>query len=139
MKKNSVYKVVQILNSETLIINAGKNHNIKENDVFCILGPEVDVIDLDTKERLGKIRNTKETVTVTKVFDKMCECSHFTSGSLVNLTNSLMSIYGSYKKQLDVDPSEITLTDEEEKTIRIGDIAILKKNDIETCNKSTKN
>ncbi len=139
MKKNNVYKVVQILNSETLIINAGKNNGIMINDIFNILGTKVNVIDPDTKETLGTIRNTKETVTVTKVFDKMCECSHFTNSSLINIANSFSSMYTSYKKQLDVDPSQITLTAEDEKTIKVGDEAILKERTIlPAANKNTK-
>lgn len=139
MKKNNVYKVVQILNSETLIINAGKNNGIMINDIFNILGTKVNVIDPDTKETLGTIRNTKETVTVTKVFDKMCECSHFTNSSLINIANSFSSMYNSYKKQLDVDPSQITLTAEDEKTIKVGDEAILKERIIlPATNKNTK-
>lgn len=139
MKKNNIYKVVQILDSETLIINAGKKDGIILNDVFNILGTEVNVVDPDTKEMLGTIRNTKETVTVTKVFDKMCECSHFTNGSLAGIANSLASMYTSYKKQLDVDPNQITLTDENEKTIKVGDEAILKEKNILPVAKSTKN
>lgn len=137
MKKNKEYKVVKILNAETIIINAGKVDNVKENDTFNILGAKVNVIDPDTKEALGTIQNIKEDVTVTKVFEKMCQCSHFTSGSLANLTSTILNAYGTYKKQLDVDPSEITLKGDEEKTIKIGDIAVLKEKDILVSSKKS--
>lgn len=125
MKKN--YKVIQILTPEILVINAGKSDGINENDTFQILGEQTEVFDIDTKESLGIIQNIKETVTVIHVFDKMCECSHILSSTATMLASNLLSLYSSSSKQLNVEPSQIVYTDGQEKTIKIGDTAILKK------------
>lgn len=125
-KNEDVYKIVKILDSETIVINAGSENNIEVEDKFEIFGPGINVEDPDTGESLGTLDNIKETVSVIKVLPKMSICSHISERtSIFSITNSLPSLYSSdkYKKILNVDKEQIMADDDVDKTLKIGDVA----------------
>lgn len=123
--RNQQFRIVKIIDDETIIINAGSNNGIKKNDRFEILGKGIKVIDPQTKEDLGMLDNIKETVTVTKVFEKMSECSNIsTTSAMISLANRITDMYTApYKKVLNVDKDQINSNELIDNTLRIGDIA----------------
>lgn len=126
--EEKIFKIVKILSDETVIINAGEKDSIKRGDTFEIFGPGMEIKDDDTGESLGTIDNIKETVSVLKVFDKMCECSHISeTASILDVINSTGRLYNKskYKKILNVDKEQLLNDDNLDKTIRKGDSARL--------------
>lgn len=122
MKK--MFKVIKIIDDTTLIINAGSINNIKVGDVMEIHGKSENIYDPETNENLGKIDIVKDSLKITKVYEKMCVCE---TSYVSNYFSSLLSspLFASTQRKLDVEPTEISGTGD--KTIRIGDEAILIK------------
>lgn len=121
---NNQYRIVKIIDDTSLIINAGKENNIEIGDIMEIHGESENIFDPETKENLGKIDIIKDSLKVTKVYEKMCVCetSYVSTYFSTLLSNPLFS---STQKKLDVEPTDITGTGD--KTIRVGDHAILIK------------
>lgn len=67
-----IFKIAKIIDDYTLVINAGQNQNIKENQRFLIFSLDGDeVYDPDTNELLGCLEITKGTATAISVLEKM--------------------------------------------------------------------
>lgn len=122
MKKK--YKVIKIIDDTTLIINAGSVNDIEVGDEMEIHGKSENIYDPETNENLGKIDIIKDRLKITKVYEKMCICE---TSYVSNYFSSLLSnpLFASTQRKLDVEPTEISGT--ADKTIRIGDEAILIK------------
>lgn len=132
-KKN--IRVVKIINSKQLVINAGTNDGVTENQLFRIVSPDENaesVIDPDTGENLGTLNLVKATVVITTVYPKMSIVEapekKVSGYSMINPTDTIMkNLAGEryIRPDLNIDPTEITggfpSTD---KTIKIGDLAI---------------
>lgn len=126
MNENNEFRVVKILDSENIIISAGEDDGIKIGDDFEIVGKGIEIKIPGTDTILGNIDNVKDTVTVTKVYPKMCMCSHISqTDSISSITSSLASIYNSkkYKKMLNVNKSQISREEGQESIISENDIA----------------
>lgn len=68
-----IFKIAKIIDDYTIVINAGTNQNLKENQRFLIFSLDgEDVFDPDTNEFLGKLEVTKGTGQATSVQEKMC-------------------------------------------------------------------
>lgn len=124
-ESSNEYRVVKILDSESIVINAGSENNVKIGEKFQIVGKGISVEDPETGESLGVLDNIKETVSVVKIFPKMCICSHISEkSSVISIANTVSGFYssgGKYKKILNVDKNQIFADDNADKTIRIGD------------------
>lgn len=129
------YRVVKIIDDTSLIINAGTDNNVEIGDVMEIHGKSETIFDPETKEDLGKIDIVKDSLKVTKVYEKMCVCE---TSYVSNYFSTLLSspLFASTQKKLYVEPTDISGTGD--KTIRIGDNAVLvKKTTFETTNEET--
>lgn len=123
MKKK--FKVIKIIDDTTLVINAGSSNNAEIGDIMEIHGKSETIYDPETKENLGQIDIIKDSLKITKTYEKMCICeSAFVSNYFSSILNN--SLFTSTQRKLDVEPTEISGTGD--KTIRIGDEAILIKN-----------
>lgn len=71
---SKIFKVVKILDdNHKIVINAGTNQGIKENQRFLVYSLDgEEIFDPDTNELLGKLEVTKGTGTVTFLQEKMC-------------------------------------------------------------------
>lgn len=118
------FKVIKIIDDTTLIINAGSKNNIEVGDIIEIHGKSESIYDPETNEDLGKIDIIKDSLKITKVYEKMCVCE---TSYVSNYFSALLSnpLFASTRRKLDVEPTEIS--GKEDKTIRIGDEAILIK------------
>lgn len=69
---SKIFKVAEIIDDYTLVINAGENQNIKENQRFLIFSLDgKEVYDPDTNELLGCLETTKGTAKAISVLEKM--------------------------------------------------------------------
>ncbi len=106
------YKVVKIIDSKTIIINAGFKDNISTGDEFKIYCIGATIFDPETNEELGSLKVTKDIVYTYEVMEKMCMCKK------KKLKNNALQ-YGN--DLLNVDPNDITGGLITEEPIRIGD------------------
>lgn len=119
------YRVVKIIDTENIVINAGKDNYIKKGDKFEIYSVGKEIYDLDGNS-LGTLDTIKETVTAVSVFPKMCICQ-----KIVNVTPSYLAAAAktmlSTKEiaSLDVDSKDFSGGLSDDKTIHIGDLARL--------------
>ena len=89
MLKNSIRNMKNYI----IIINTGKENNIEIVDIMEIHGESENIFDPDTKENLGKIDIIKDSLKVTKVYEKMCVCetSYVSTYFSTLLSNPLFS------------------------------------------------
>lgn len=67
-----VFKVAEVLNQYSLVINAGENHNLKINQRFLIVDPDgMLIFDPDTHERLGRLERIVGTGIVKELYPRM--------------------------------------------------------------------
>ena len=70
------YKIVKIIDEYAVVVNAGSNSFIKENDTLEVYQPGQEVTDPETGESLGTLDFVKAKLRVTDVFPKMCVCEN---------------------------------------------------------------
>jgi hypothetical protein len=116
-------KIAAILDKSTVVINRGRNHDIKRGDefyIYSLLGP---FIDPDTGEDLGTTTKVWGKVIVSTLEDKFCIASTDVSlnlGSFLSGTN-WGALFSGSKIQLPVEESDITKHVEK---IKVGFLAI---------------
>lgn len=67
-----IFKVAEILNDYSVVINAGENYSLKINQRFLIVDPNgAPIFDPDTKEHLGNLERIVGTGTVKQLYSKM--------------------------------------------------------------------
>lgn len=121
---NNQFRVVKIIDDTSLIINGGSDNNVEVGDLMEIHGKSETIFDPLTKEDLGKFDVVKDKLTVAKVYEKMCICeTTYVSTYLPTLLSN--SLFSTKQKKMNVEPTDISGTGD--KTIRIGDEAILIK------------
>lgn len=114
-----IYKVIKIVDDETLVINAGYNDGIETGDKFEIYSTGEEIKDPDTNETLGTLDLVKEKVEAIDVFPKMCICRHNT---IVNFMNTVSYELARIKtKPLNVDSTQISGGLSNDDVIKIGD------------------
>jgi len=118
-----IYKVIKILDSETILLNAGKLDGINIGDKFEIFVAGKEIFDPDTKKSLGTLDTIKEIVTADSVLEKMCICRHHNKSTMSSFIG-LTSLYVSESiKTLNVDKTQMTNEMTDDYVIRIGDKA----------------
>lgn len=113
------YKIVRIIDDQTLVINAGYNDGIKSGDKFEIYTSGEEIKDPDTDEVLGTLDYIKEKVEAVDVFPKMSICRHnifvnFMDGVSAKLTRI-------EPKVLNVDTKQISGGLSVDNVIKVGD------------------
>lgn len=89
---SKIFKIAKVLNEFTIVLNAGSNQGIKENQRFLVYTTDGDeVFDPDTKELLGKLEVVKGTGTVTFLQLKMCTIKSDRS-SKYTINDAILSI-----------------------------------------------
>ena len=65
-------KIVRIISTTALIINAGTRQGIKKGDILTIMDPKgAPIVDPDTKQKIGILESIKANVVATEVYDNM--------------------------------------------------------------------
>lgn len=98
-------KIIKIINNSSVVVNAGKNEGIKEDELFKIMGEKgVPVTDPDTGKELGTLDAIKGIVKATHVYDKISilETEHSMRSMLIN------PLVNGFQERLKVDNEQIT-------------------------------
>lgn len=66
------FRVLEIITGTKIVLNCGKNKNIKLSDKFEVYGLTKSLIDPDTKEDLGPAEIIRGKGIVTHIQDKLC-------------------------------------------------------------------
>ncbi len=125
------YHVVKIIDDMNIIINGGGRDGLQEGDCFYILSETgAAVVDPQTGEGLGIIKQIKAKVQITALYEKMCICQNARRSPSVLLSASALAALdslGGERLSLNVEPSQISggLHEEVDEPIRIGDVAEL--------------
>lgn len=120
---NEIYRVVNIPNEYSIVINAGKNDNISIGNVFEIYSEGNEIIDPVTEESLGALDLIKATLEAVNVFEKMSLCKNKIRDSGLNDLGVLMATgFNGRRKSLNVEELQISgdFVNSKEK-IKIGD------------------
>ena len=137
MMKNRDFKIVKILDEYNVVINAGLNNDVKQNDKFQILDKKgSQVVDPDTNEVIGQIDLIKATVEVSDLHEKMCVCASQTHSyykdnvlsSIKGIQSITDSMFTAEQERLNVDLTQVTGGKRKSNAkIQIGDTARLIK------------
>ena len=68
------YKIAKIIDEYQVVVNAGSNDLIHDDDCLEVYQPGQEVTDPDTGESLGTLDFVKAKLRVVNVFPKMCVC-----------------------------------------------------------------
>lgn len=120
---SKIFKVAEIIDDYTLVINAGENQNIKENQRFLIFSLDgKEVYDPDTKELLGCLETTKGTATATSVLEKMTviKSDMYRTVTSLDLTASLVFSITNSENSDTLKPGDKKLIGF--KDVKIGDL-----------------
>lgn len=124
MNYEKIYKIVKIIDDETIVINAGRSDGIICGTKFEIFEVGEEIFDPDNKKiKLGTLDTIKEIVTAVNVFEKMCICRKpYTYNVFSGITNRLNeNLVQTENKILKVDTKQVTGGLSNDLTIRIGD------------------
>lgn len=111
-----IFKIVKIVDAETIVINGGSDNGISIGDIFEIFETGQEVIDPDTGESLGTLDNVKETVRAINVFPQLTICRHIIKRSLVP-----SELIRETNKTLNVDATQISGGLSSDTVIKLGD------------------
>ena len=116
------YRIVKIISEYKVIVNAGSNDLIREDQILEVFEPGQEVVDPETGENLGTLDYIKAKLRVVDVFSKMCLCENRDGVIEKSLTQALAPVFAE-RVPLDVDSREISGGFEGvSKKIRIGDL-----------------
>lgn len=115
------YRVVKIIDAETIVINAGSNNGISRGDEFEIFETGENITDPITGTDLGTLDTIKEIVTAVNVFPKMSICRQYVTYNTI--ASPLQNFTKKTPKTLNIDASQISGGLSKDKVIRIGDKA----------------
>jgi len=87
-------RVIRILDTTTLIVNAGTNDGIEAGTRFGIYTPVEDVVDPETEEVLGRYRRRKAVVVATSVYPRFTVASAPTTRRRVTETSGGLLNFG---------------------------------------------
>ena len=114
-------KVARIIDEYSVVINAGQNDGVSDNDLFEILGKGTEINDPDTGESLGMLDFVKARVVANSVLPKMsiCQSQDYFSAIVAGISATMIG----KPAELNVDEEDISGGyGDADKTIRVGDL-----------------
>ena len=72
----SSFRIVKIIDEYRVVVNAGSNYSVREDDIFEVYQPGQEITDPETGESLGMLDYVKAKLRVVDVFPKMCVCEN---------------------------------------------------------------
>ncbi len=118
-----LYKVVRIIDEQSIMLNCGAQQGISVGDMFYIRSNSKDVIlDPDTNEVLVEMQKYKAKIEVVSVYDKVCVCQNARVSTILSEAMSA-ALTVRHRLDLNVDPSQISgkFRMDEDEMIQIGD------------------
>ena len=99
-------KIVRIIDEYRVVISAGKNLGVSENEIFEIYTRGSEIVDPDTREILGTFDYIKGRIKAVNIFDKITVCESALRENKFDLLGSLSEEISS-PMELNVDSKEI--------------------------------
>lgn len=119
------YKVVEIINEYSILINYGSLNGAEKGDEIRIIAIGPEITDPITEENLGTMDLIKANMTIVTVYEKFSLCQNIKENVVNSLLNPLsqLQITKREKTSLNVDEKDITHREmPNDITIRPGDI-----------------
>ena len=118
------YRVIEILDEYSILINYGMKHGASEGDEIRVLSTGPEIIDPVTEETLGTLDFIKSTLTIATAYNKFSLCKDIESKPI----NALVSPFSQFQttsktiKPLDIDKGSMSNKKmPSDTTIKIGD------------------
>lgn len=121
---NDYYRVIEIIDEYSILINYGRDDGANEDDKVRIIGIGPKIIDPETREELGTLDLIKATLTITTTYDKfsLCEKVETTTKNILISPLSQFQTTSKITKPLKVDKEKISnKKTPSDTTIKIGD------------------
>jgi len=119
------YRVIEILDEYSILINYGREHGANEDDEVRIVSTGPEIVDPVTKESLGTLDSIKSTLTIVTVYDKFSLCKKIITTTKNVLVSPLSQFQTTTKtsKLINVDKDSISnKTTPDDTIIKIGDM-----------------
>lgn len=120
------YRVVDILDNKSIIINYGKDHGAVVDRKIRIVSIGPEIIDPETNKTLGTLNSIKDVLTIVTIYDKFSICQKIETTTKSVLANPLSQFSTVTKtiETLHVDENDITNKEiPNDRVIRVGDKA----------------
>lgn len=117
------YKIAKIIDEYQVVVNAGSNDLIHDDDCLEVYQPGQEVTDPDTGESLGTLDFVKAKLRVVNVFPKMCVCENRETEQKSFFSNISQSLFYEETLPMNVQTTDISGGYEGiDKKIKVGDL-----------------
>jgi len=126
------FRVIEILDEYSILINYGRTEGASEGDRIRIISKGPEIIDPVTNEILGTLDSIKSSLTLATVYDKFSLCQKIVTTTKSILVNPLSQFQTTSKtiESINIDKSQIS--DKKlpgDNKIKIGDLVEILNND----------
>lgn len=117
------YKIAKIIDEYQVVVNAGSNDLIHDDDCLEVYQPGQEVTDPDTGESLGTLDFVKAKLRVVNVFPKMCVCENRETEQKSFFSNISHGLFFEETLPMNVQTTDISGGYEGiDKKIKVGDL-----------------
>ena len=117
------YKIAKIIDVYQVVVNAGSNDLIHDDDCLEVYQPGQEVTDPDTGESLGTLDFVKAKLRVVNVFPKMCVCENRETEQKSFFSNISQGLFFEETLPMNVQTTDISGGYEGiDKKIKVGDL-----------------
>ena len=117
------YKIAKIIDEYQVVVNAGSNDIIHDDDCLEVYQPGQEVTDPDTGESLGTLDFVKAKLRVVNVFPKMCVCENRETEQKSFFSNISQGLFFEETLPMNVQTTDISGGYEGiDKKIKVGDL-----------------
>ncbi|MFR3181725.1 hypothetical protein [Dysosmobacter welbionis] len=117
------YKIAKIIDEYQVVVNAGSNDLIHDDDCLEVYQPGQEVTDPDTGESLGTLDFVKAKLRVVNVFPKMCVCENRETEQKSFFSNISQGLFFEETLPMNVQTTDISGGYEGiDKKIKVGDL-----------------
>ena len=117
------YKIAKIIDEYQVVVNAGSNDLIHDDDCLEVFQPGQEVTDPDTGESLGTLDFVKAKLRVVNVFPKMCVCENRETEQKSFFSNISQGLFFEETLPMNVQTTDISGGYEGiDKKIKVGDL-----------------
>jgi hypothetical protein len=117
------WKVVKIIDSQRLVINAGSRNTLTKGQKLVVYVPGDEVLDPDTQESLGTLDTIKCYIEVADVFEKMSICKNAEIDDIrMNFGLAIGAAFRYQNKNLPIDAEDISGGLKPISRIKVGDL-----------------
>lgn len=117
-------KIIRILSSSQVLVNVGETPNFFVGALGKILGPDEEIIDPETEEKLGIVKISKGLLRIEAIYDRFSLCK-------ITRINSTRKPYLINQADAPVKISDISPWKSTTEPIKVGDVVIFDLHDEE--------